>query len=155
MVEVLISTELEDANAELLDSVRRAVMAVLESQGATNAEVSVVLGNDEDLRELNRVWRDVDAPTDVLSFPLEESGGEEPESEMAEGEPRLLGDVIVSLPRARVQADEYGHSVARELGFLVVHGTLHLLGFDHDSEPQRQEMRTREEAVLARLGLER
>lgn len=129
----------------------RACSEALKAEGWDAAEVSVVVTGDEEIRTLNREFRGIDEPTDVLSFPLEEWEGDP-----AEGVPVgeiLLGDVVISLERARSQADEYGHSLLRELGFLAVHGVLHLLGYDHETEDDRRAMREREEAVLSALGL--
>lgn len=135
--------------------VRRAIEAALHHLSAEDSEVSVVICDDARIHELNQEWRGVDAPTDVLSFPLEEIGDDEPGRELAEDEPRLLGDIVISWPRAMAQAEEYGHSVEREMAFLAVHGTLHLLGFDHMEEEERAEMRVQEEEILKLLGLER
>lgn len=134
-----------DETAALLE---RAARAVLEHEGAAPCEVSIHLTDDAGIHALNRTYRHVDKPTDVLSFPLGEDA-------VVPGEVRLLGDVVISVERARAQAEEYGHAFEREVAFLVVHGVLHLLGFDHETEEDRQEMRAREEAVLAGLGLTR
>lgn len=131
---------------ELLE---KAARAVLESEKTPSAEVSLHLTDDAGIRALNRTYRHIDAPTDVLSFGLGPEDGDAP------GGVVLLGDVIVSLERAREQAHEYGHSFEREVAFLVVHGVLHLLGYDHETDAERAEMRAREEAVLAELGLRR
>jgi probable rRNA maturation factor len=112
--------------------------------------------DDAALREANRRLRGVDAATDVLSFPLlsrlqtSESGFALPP-----GEPRHLGDVLISVERARVQAAEYGHSLDRELCYLLAHGVLHLLGYDHVRPSERRAMRQREEAALRPFGLTR
>lgn len=124
------------------------------------AEISLAFTGDGEIQDLNRRFRGVDAPTDVLSFPLwdpgaPEWGGDGPGGGGDGLPPEPLGDVVISLPTARRQAEEYGHSLERELCFLLVHGVLHLLGFDHEEEAQRQEMRGLEEAVLERLGLGR
>ncbi|MCL6547836.1 MAG: rRNA maturation RNase YbeY [Alicyclobacillus sp.] len=116
-------------------------------------EVSVSLVGDEEIHQLNREYRGVDRPTDVLSFPLLE--GEEDPEPMVPGQPRLLGDIVVSVPTAVRQADAYGHSLQRELGFLLVHGFLHLLGFDHADEASEREMFALQEQVLAGVGLSR
>lgn len=155
-IEVRVDTRLPDAPPDMKERIRRAVELCLESEGAEPCEVAVTLSGDDFLRELNKTYRGIDSPTDVLSFPLDlgddlELGGASLPPEAA----RHLGDVVVSLERAKAQAEEYGHSLERELAFLVVHGTLHLLGFDHEDEEGRRTMREREEAVLARLGLAR
>ena len=119
---------------------------------SVQTEVSVVLGNDQYIHELTRQYRGKDCPTDVLSFALNE--GEEPEVIDAPGEV-LLGDIIISLETATRQAEEYGHSLERELAYLTVHGILHLLGYDHMTEEEKSEMREEEEYVLSLLGIHR
>jgi probable rRNA maturation factor len=139
----------------------------------TKGIVTLTLTDDEGIRELNRQYRGLDKSTDVLSFSLLE--GEEPDihyndeyetsEEGAEdwnddekgGDPfaDLLGDIVISIPRAEAQAEEYGHSLERELGFLFVHGFLHLLGYDHGDEGQEKEMFAKQEEVLKEAGLTR
>jgi probable rRNA maturation factor len=116
------------------------------------AEVSLMFTDDETIHEMNREYRGIDRPTDVLSFALEE--GEEEEI-YGGPEENLLGDIIISVETATRQAEEYGHSVEREMAFLALHGMLHLLGYDHMEEEERQEMRAQEEAILASLGITR
>jgi metalloprotein, YbeY/UPF0054 family len=116
------------------------------------AEVSLMLVDDQRIHALNLEYRGVDRPTDVLSFALQEEMEEEPDSDFADG---MLGDIVISVPRARAQAEEYGHSFERELVYLAVHGTLHLLGYDHEEETAKLEMRRKEEEVMALLKLER
>lgn len=115
-------------------------------------EVSLSLVDDERIHELNREYRGVDRPTDVLSFALQEETDDEPDFEF---EDSLLGDIVISVPRAREQALEYGHSFERELVYLAVHGTLHLLGYNHEEDAEKQEMRAKEEEVMTAIGLER
>ncbi|GEA16481.1 endoribonuclease YbeY [Moorella sp. E308F] len=118
------------------------------------AEVGLTLVDDAAIRDLNRTYRGIDAPTDVLSFALEETSPGEP----AHFDPRvdrLLGDIVVSVPTAARQAQNYGHSLARELAFLTVHGFLHLLGYDHGTEDAAARMEARQEDILARVGLKR
>ena len=117
-----------------------------------HTEVSLTLSDDEYIHTLNRQYRSKDCPTDVLSFALNE--GEEPE--IIDGpEEMLLGDIIISVETAARQAEEFGHSLERELAFLTVHGMLHLLGYDHQREEERSEMRAEEEYVLSQLGIGR
>jgi probable rRNA maturation factor len=124
---------------------------VLVNQGGLDgAEVSVVLTDDSEVRRLNRQYRGIDRTTDVLSFSQRE-GEPWPEDEPG----ALLGDIVISMDRAQEQAREYGHSLAREVAFLAVHGTLHLLGYDHQTPVEEQEMMAKAEAVLAGLGLTR
>lgn len=120
--------------------------------------VGLVITDDEGIRELNQRHRGIDAPTDVLSFPLQEY--ESPEKLKAQfpqppGEPLPLGDIVISYPRAVEQAREYGHSLDRELAFLLVHGAMHLLGYDHEDPAQAEQMRREQEEVLQRMELGR
>ena len=115
-------------------------------------EVSVVFCDDAYIRQLNRDYRGLDKATDVLSFALNE--GEEPDVNDGPAH-HLLGDIIISLDTAARQAEDYGHTLERELAYLAIHGMLHLLGYDHMDEADQQEMRTEEEYVLTRLGITR
>lgn len=137
---------------EGVDAVRRAVLTVGRLYGALDAEVSVTLTNDAHIHALNRDYRGVDRPTDVLSFALTES--EEPEIFDAPGGV-VLGDLVISLERAAAQAETYGHSFLRELSFLTVHGMLHLLGYDHIEEEERLEMEEEQRHVMDALGIAR
>lgn len=125
--------------------------AAADALGVTG-EVSVLLTDNATIRELNRTWRGQDRPTDVLSFSQRE--GEEPPGEDPAGA-GLLGDIVVSVEQARLQAEAYGHSVRREVAFLTVHGFLHLLGYDHETPEDEAEMMGRTEAILRPLGLGR
>jgi len=122
------------------------------SDGSEEAEVSLVLVDDQRIHALNLEYRGVDRPTDVLSFALQEEMEGEPEIEVVD---EMLGDIVISVERARNQAKEYGHSFEREIVYLAVHGTLHLLGYDHEEENNKQEMRNKEEEVMVKLRLER
>ncbi|MBQ3727571.1 MAG: rRNA maturation RNase YbeY, partial [Selenomonadaceae bacterium] len=115
------------------------------------AELSVTLTDDEHIHALNKKFRGIDRATDGLSFAFRES--EEPEVLGADFE--ILGDVIISLERAKVQAEEFGHSFLREVIFLEVHGLLHLLGYDHVEEAARLEMEEEQRFVMDRLGIGR
>jgi len=126
--------------------------AIRLSDGPEEAEVSLLLVDNQRIHALNLEYRGVDRPTDVLSFALQEEVEEEPE---IEEEDEMLGDIVISVERAREQAEEYGHSFEREIVYLAVHGTLHLLGFDHEEENDKQMMRSKEEEVMAELKLER
>ena len=115
-------------------------------------EVSVVLTDDTDIQQLNCQYRGKDRPTDVLSFALNE--GDEPDIFGADAA-ILIGDIIISVETAARQAAEYGHSLEREVAYLALHGMLHLLGYDHETETDKAEMRAEEEHVLAELGIGR
>lgn len=117
-------------------------------------EVSVTFVSNERIHEINLEYREKDKPTDVISFAMEELG--EGEVELVGGEmPRVLGDIIISVPKAREQAEEYGHSFTRELGFLAIHGFLHLLGYDHMTKEDEKKMFTRQKEILNEYGITR
>lgn len=119
-----------------------------------NTEVSILIVDNSYIQELNLIYRNQNKPTDVLSFSMNETLENEPEYETG-SEVNLLGDIVISLEQALAQSQEYGHSLERELGFLVVHGMLHLLGYDHESEDERKLMRSLEEKVMQEARLER
>ena len=150
-IEIRKEPEHLTVSMEDMDAVRRAVETVGRLYGAEEAEVSVTLTDDANIHVLNREYRGVDRPTDVLSFALMES--EEPE--IIGGASEVLGDLVISLERVQAQAEEYGHSALRELSFLTVHGMLHLLGYDHMEEDERLEMETEQRHVMEELGIER
>jgi probable rRNA maturation factor len=117
-------------------------------------EISITFVTNEEIHKINREYRHKDAPTDVISFALEEVGeGETPI--IAEGMPRILGDVIISIDRTKEQAEEYGHSFERELGFLAVHGFLHVLGYDHMVPEDEKVMFGKQDEILESYGLSR
>lgn len=153
-MEIEIRTEPETlaVSEEAMAAVRRAAQTVGQLYGAEDAEVSVTLTDDAHIHELNRTYRHVDRPTDVLSFALTES--EEPPICGAEGH-EALGDLVISLERVAAQAAEYGHTELRELSFLTVHGMLHLLGYDHMEEEERREMEEEQRHVMEELGIAR
>ena len=128
--------------------------AAAEEGVADGAEVSVTIVNNEEIQKINKEYRGKDYPTDVISFALEEDGEGEVEIIGADMPP-VLGDIIISVDKAREQAEEYGHSLMRELGFLTVHGFLHLLGYDHMTEEEEKEMFTKQKDILNRYGLSR
>lgn len=122
---------------------------ILNQEGASDAELSVLLVNNAEIRRLNKRWRGIDAPTDVLAFSQRE--GDTPLCLPAEID--LLGDVVISVEQATQQAKERGKCVNEELAWLLIHGTLHLLGYDHLTESQKKRMQTRQREILAELGL--
>lgn len=135
--------------------IRRCCHAVLISEGFTqNAEVSVSFVSNQEIKNLNKAYRQKDSVTDVLSFPLtSEDGTMEINTETGF---ILLGDIVVSIETAVKQANIYGHSLSREIGFLTVHSMLHLLGYDHEKSPLDERiMREKEESVLEKLGISR
>ena len=136
--------------------IRHTILETLDYEGMENdAEVSVTFVDDEGIRELNKKFRGMDKPTDVLSFPLLDYEGESEEpffDELCHN----LGDIVISLERAMAQANEFGHSFEREVAFLTAHSMLHLLGYDHvNGGIESVRMREKEEAVLTQMGLKR
>ena len=143
MIEIAIDAPFES----LIDpaTLERAAETALQCAGASpDCDLTVVISSDTQLLELNRQYLGIDAPTDVLSFQADE-----PDPETGR---RYLGDVIISFPRAQAQADTAGHTVLDELQLLVVHGVLHLLGYDHGAPAQKQEMWAVQAQGLKRLG---
>ncbi len=141
--------------------VRRAIRTALECEGVdVKCRVDVLLTGDDKIHELNREHRGVDRATDVLSFPMQvlRPGAFHPND--CDADPGtgcvMLGDMVMSVQRAKEQATEYGHSLRRELAYLAVHSTLHLLGYDHEDEGEdKRLMRAREEYILGKLGIGR
>ena len=133
---------------------RRAVVTTLEHEQYSNpCEVSLTYTDNEGIHELNRQYREVDSPTDVLSFPLMDFSGESDEP-VADEPVTSLGDIVISLERAAAQAEEYGHSFEREVAFLTVHSMLHLLGYDHETgEEDEADMRRRQSEIMDLMGL--
>ena len=149
-----------DTPPEVEAQLTRAVLAALEAEEvAVPCIVEVCVTDDAGIRQTNRETRGIDRPTDVLSFPMFElSPGEKPRAEWADPDTDqvFLGDMMLSLERARAQAEEFGHSPEREVCYLAVHSVLHLLGYDHlDEGPMKARMREREEAILEKLGITR
>ena len=157
--ELIIETEVEGAEP-YADLLRQVIPAALEAEGvAVPWEVDVLFTDDEGIHQINLEQREVDRPTDVLSFPMFDlQPGEHPTEEDADPGTGLvpLGDMVISWEHVAAQAKEYGHSNRRELAYLVVHSVLHLLGYDHlDEGVEKARMRAREEAILAELGITR
>jgi probable rRNA maturation factor len=153
-----------DAEVDVPDGVQaqldRVIRAALKAQGVDmGCEVNVMLTDDAGIQRVNRLMREVDKPTDVLSFPMfDMPAGSLPTVGWTDPDSGLipLGDMCISLERAQAQAQEFGHSLERELSYLAVHSVLHLLGYDHlDEGPQKRQMREREEIILSSLGITR
>jgi len=143
-----IDESLESLVAEIIK------VALKKENTGENVEVSVVLVDNDYIQKLNKQYRSIDAPTDVLSFAMNESICEQDYIEN-EGQEQILGDIIISVERAKEQAAEFGHSFEREVGYLAVHGFLHLLGFDHESQEDKEIMRAKEEEILKEFDLSR
>ncbi|MEI4800248.1 rRNA maturation RNase YbeY [Bacillus sp. NPDC077411] len=147
--------ETEEVKEEYVEMIQQLVEKAAEIESVEGgAELSITFVNNERIQEINREYRDKDQPTDVISFAMEDMG--EGEMEIVGVEmPRMLGDIIISIPRAKEQAEEYGHSFDRELGFLAVHGFLHLLGYDHMTEEEEKVMFGKQKEILDAFGLAR
>ena len=153
-ITINVDPETLELDEEIKHEIIRAVETMGELYDAANCEVSITVTDDARIHDLNRRYRGIDRPTDVLSFAFNES--DEPEI-IFDDEDHIdtLGDIIVSIDRARAQAIEYGHSFKREIIFLIVHGMLHLLGYDHIEESDRLEMEAEQKFVMAELNIPR
>ena len=125
-----------------------AVLKLVKFEGP--AEISVTFVDNAQIKELNKQYRDKDIETDVLSFPMGENGVYDKDIETGA---QILGDVVISMEKARDQAELYGHSFQREVGYLTAHSVLHLLGYDHIDNMERVRMREKEELIMEQLGL--
>ena len=139
-------------------NIKTCINAVLKQEGVpVKCEINVLVTDDKGIQTINRTARSIDKPTDVLSFPMFElAPGELPEAWTPFQDPDTglvpLGDMCISLERAVAQAQEFGHTTRREVGYLTIHSMLHLLGYDHlDEGPQKRQMRAREEAIASEI----
>lgn len=156
MIKVDISDEAGEMSSEAVRLIEKVVRQAAALEGyEENAEVSVVVVDNAEIRRLNKEFRGIDDVTDVLSFPMMEFLGDPPAAEREFEQDSLLGDIVFSFEKAREQADEYGHSIEREIGFLVAHSMLHLFGYDHESKQEEREMFAKQEKILGSLGLNR
>ena len=153
MIEISYNNVEKTSNEEeIIEMVIKKVLEVEEIKHDVN--VYITLTNNEEIHKINKEYREVDRPTDVLSFPMYEREEinklrEEKKDDIEE----ILGDIIISIPKVQEQAEEYGHSYERELAYLTTHGMLHLLGYDHMIEEEKAVMRTHEENVLEKLNI--
>ncbi|NHW37766.1 rRNA maturation RNase YbeY [Paenibacillus aceris] len=164
--------EVKEITPAFIEKIEELLKLAGELEGVTAGEVALTFVDDETIQELNKQYRDLDKPTDVLSFAMSEFGedeiqinyedagqddteGLEDDVTVSESFIEPLGDIIISVPRAIAQAEDYGHSVERELGFLFVHGFLHLIGYDHQSEEEEKVMFAKQEDILQKAGLTR
>lgn len=153
---MIVNIEKDPENLEVEDFLIEDIKNAIELAGKIydlNAEISVTITNDKKIHELNLQYRNIDRPTDVLSFALRES--DEPEIIFDDDQPEILGDIVISIDRAKDQAVEYNHSLRREVTFLTVHGILHLLGYDHIDEADRLEMEAEQKFLMDKLGISR
>ena len=145
-------------NVPVTRNIKRCVEATLDAEGVeVLCEINILITDDCGIHGINKAARNIDRPTDVLSFPMFTfEPGVLPEDWSEFKDPGTnavpLGDMVISLERARAQAKEFGHSVKREVGYLTIHSMLHLLGYDHlDEGPMKKQMRAREEAIAATI----
>ena len=153
-IKVIITNKQKDVKIPtgLRMLIRRCCNAVLKlEEFPGSVEVSVTLVNDKQIKELNKIYRNTDRVTDVLSFPMGENGKYDTDPNNGA---KILGDIVISMETAVEQAERFGHSLQREVGYLTAHSMLHLLGYDHeDNGLQRLRMREKEEKVMTLLGL--
>lgn len=161
--QISVHSDIPHINTPTLTAhIKRCIRGALEQEGVTvPCEINVLLTDNPGIREINRELRDVDRETDVLSFPMFElTPGEFPEdvSNLLDPGSSLLplGDMALSVEKIKSQAEEFGHSQEREIGYLTVHSVLHLLGYDHlDEGPMKKQMRAREDAIMEYLNIPR
>ncbi len=156
-MELIIERTIEDNSFD--EVIELAIKASLSEEDMDeNCEISVTLCTNEEIAGLNKEYMNRDGATDVLSFPqlaFDEDKCIFEDSMTYNGENLLLGDIVISLERAAEQAEEYGHSMKREVGFLTVHSMLHLLGYDHMEDAEREEMQAKEKKILSAINLPR
>ncbi|MBN8236671.1 rRNA maturation RNase YbeY [Halobacillus kuroshimensis] len=147
--------ETNSVDEAFVDMIQRILEFAGGREGITgDAEVSVSFVDNKEIQELNRNYRQKDEPTDVISFAMQETGEGEVDI-LDENLPMMLGDIVISVDKAKEQAEDYHHSLEREFGFLALHGFLHLLGYDHLNEEDEKKMFTRQEDILREFGLQR
>ncbi|MGA4719363.1 rRNA maturation RNase YbeY [Fictibacillus nanhaiensis] len=154
MLHVEYLNEIDESSNDFQELLSNVLEKAAEMEKTGQAEVSITIVSKERIQEINKEYRQKDSITDVISFAMEEMG--EDETEIIGGEEtRFLGDIIICLDVAKEQAEEYGHSLEREMGFLAVHGFLHLLGYDHMNDEDEKRMFGRQEEILEQYGLKR
>ncbi|SDQ48989.1 probable rRNA maturation factor [Virgibacillus subterraneus] len=140
---------------DYIDMLQRLLIFTAKKEGISmEAEVSINFVSNNEIQEINRNYRQLNKPTDVLSFAMQEQADDELDI-VGEDIPLVLGDIVISVEKAEEQAKDYDHSLERELGFLTVHGFLHLLGYDHMDKDDEQKMFKRQEEILGEFGIER
>jgi len=146
LIRIQIQNQQDDVeiSSELKSYIKKGIRAALKEEGFTRGDVSVLLCDEQTIHTLNRDFRGVDAPTDVLSFPNE-----------TEGRRPHIGDMAVYMVRAKDQGEEFGHGILRETAYLCAHSALHLVGYDHMTEEERAVMREKEEKAMTAIGLPR
>ncbi|WP_297281914.1 rRNA maturation RNase YbeY [uncultured Anaerococcus sp.] len=143
----LIITNQTEQNIDMDDKLEDVIKTVLQTEGLSLAyEVSISFVDKDEIHRLNKEYRGVDRPTDVLSFPMDEDF-------FIEGVDTMLGDIVICMDIAKEQADDFGHSLDREIMYLTAHSCLHLLGYDHMEQEEKLAMRSREKEVMKSLGV--
>lgn len=155
----------KELNIDYSSLINKVVQECLDYEGCPyEVEISILLTDDDEIREINRQFRDIDKPTDVLSFPameyekagdfsaIDEEGGDYFNPETGE---LILGDIVISVDRAIIQAEEYGHTITREIAFLTAHSMFHLMGYDHITDEDRERLEAKQKEVLERLEIYR
>ena len=139
-----------DEEINELETVEKVLYSAMEKEKLENTSFNLIIVDNNYIHELNKTYRHIDRETDVITFALEDE-----DSVIIPDEERILGDVYISIDKAKAQAEEYGHSLLRELSFLAVHGFYHLLGYDHQTKEEEKIMFTKQEEVLSGCGIKR
>ena len=153
----IIYKDIEDVRS-WEDIVKKVFEECFKEEGLQDSKlyITVTFTNPENIQSINKEYRNIDKPTDVLSFPMFEKEELDKKIQQKEFEyPDILGDIVISIPKVEEQAKEYGHSFERELSYMLVHGFYHLMGYDHMEEEDKKEMRTKEEKILKTLNIVR
>ncbi len=143
MIKVKIKNRLKNSEINIdnfNDDFEKLAKEAARIEGYNNAEISIALVDDREIKSLNSKYRDFDEFTDVLSFPIDD---------------QMLGDIVISVETAKKQAEEFGHSLKREMCYLVTHGILHLFGYDHKTEGEKKQMRQKEKRILSKFDINR
>ena len=133
-----------------LEIVHKVLLSAIDKEKLENVSFNLIIVDNSYIHELNKNYRGIDRETDVITFALEDE-----DSLVLPGDERILGDIYISIDKARSQAEEYGHSFLREISFLAVHGFYHLLGYDHQTEEEEKIMFQKQEEVLESYGIRR
>lgn len=139
-----------DEEIEELNTVEKVLYSAIEKENLNNVVFNLIIVDNNYIHELNKTYRGIDRPTDVITFALEDE-----DTVIIPDEERILGDIYISIDKAREQKDQYGHSLLRELSFLAVHGFYHLLGYDHQTKEEEEVMFKKQEEVLESYGITR
>lgn len=146
-----------EENAQYKELIKQVLLTCFKQENLENCflSMSVTLTDNETIRKINQEYREIDKATDVLSFPMLEKEEIEQIKEKKQQREEIFGDIIISIPKVKEQAKEFGHSIQRELAYMLVHGFYHLMGYDHMTEEEKKQMREKEEIVLKKLNITR